>query len=402
MDKAIKISRRILVFTLIVFMGVALLGTSLTADAKKKSSNSTYTAGDNIAFGTLDGKIINWTILNYDDSTQTALVISKYSLSSQSVASYKKAINQVYANNRPGYVRWQDSYWRGWCNQIFYKNCFNDAEKAKIQKTTLSAEAAKSSIMNFYHDTTLDAYYVTHKEKNSLNLSIYDTQTATTDYIFFLSYDEYAAYKDTIVYDTNNLWPLRTNSYDDPAQGLYVNERSMLIQRGYYYTGDAIRPAMYIKLGNGETTDSSSTKDSSKTTSSTTNTSTTNTATTTATKTTSTATATTTAKTTTSTKKASSKSYANNGTDVGSIKLPDTSQYSMSTGSTAQAAIDMAYLNSTDKQYTVTYKSSDSNVFTVDSSGVVSAVGKGTGTLTVRMKKSNGKVYTMTCRIDVT
>ena len=62
----------------------------------------------------------------------------------------------------------------------------------------------------------------------------------------------------------------------------------------------------------------------------------------------------------------------------------------------------MEYLNSTDKEYTVTYKSSNADVFTVDSSGKLTAVGSGTANLTVRMKKSNGKIYTMSCRIDVT
>jgi len=82
--------------------------------------------------------------------------------------------------------------------------------------------------------------------------------------------------------------------------------------------------------------------------------------------------------------------------------LPDDSSYSMKSGSTAQVAIDMDYLNSTDKQYTVTYKSSNANVFTVDSNGKITSTGTGTASLTVRMKKSNGKIYTMTCRIDVT
>ena len=73
----------------------------------------------------------------------------------------------------------------------------------------------------------------------------------------------------------------------------------------------------------------------------------------------------------------------------------------MSVGATAQVALNLDYLNSTDKQYTITYTSSDASVFTVDSSGVITGVKKGTSTLSVRMKKSNGKVYSMTCRIDV-
>ena len=74
----------------------------------------------------------------------------------------------------------------------------------------------------------------------------------------------------------------------------------------------------------------------------------------------------------------------------------------MRAGSTAQVAIDMDYLNSTDKQYNVTYTSSDARVFTVDSNGLITAVSKGSASITVRMKKSNGKIYTMSCRIDVT
>ncbi|MBP5325767.1 MAG: Ig-like domain-containing protein, partial [Pseudobutyrivibrio sp.] len=91
-----------------------------------------------------------------------------------------------------------------------------------------------------------------------------------------------------------------------------------------------------------------------------------------------------------------------NGTNIGNITLPDDASYSLSAGSTAQVALNMEYLNSTDKQYTITYTSSDGSIFTVDSNGLITGVSKGTGTLSVRMKKSNGKVYSMTCRIDVT
>ncbi len=73
----------------------------------------------------------------------------------------------------------------------------------------------------------------------------------------------------------------------------------------------------------------------------------------------------------------------------------------MSAGTTAQVAIDLDYLNSTEKDYTITYKSSDASVLNVDSSGKITATGTGTGVVTAKMKKSNGKVYTMSCRVDV-
>lgn len=417
MRRAIKVSKKILAFSLAVFMGVAVLGLSLQADAAKKKSSGTYAEGDDIAFGTLDGHIINWTILTYDDTTKVALIVSRKTLHSYSVLAYRDSINQMYlnSNSSAGYVKWEDNYWRGWLNQIFYQQCFTDAERATIQKTSLTEEAAQTSLMNFYHDTTLDAYYLAGNVKNSLNMNIYNNQSTTSDYIFFLSSDEYTEYKDTMKYETSNTWPLRTNAYDDPAQGLFVNDAKKLIERKYYYLGDGIRPAMYVKLGKTDeekaaesgtdtastdtitTSDTTSSSSSSEASSSANTTSTASTASTTTT-------ATTTASTSsTSTAKAtSSKKYANNGTNIGNITLPDDATYSMSNGSTAQVAINLDYLNSTDKQYNVTYKSSDASVFTVDSNGLITSVGKGTGTLTVRMKKSNGKTYTMTCRIDVT
>ena len=417
MRRAIIVSKKILAFSLAVFMGVAVLGLSLQADAAKKKSSGTYAEGDDIAFGTLDGNIINWTILTYDDTTKVALIVSRKTLHSYSVLAYRDSINQMYlnSNSSAGYVKWEDNYWRGWLNQIFYQQCFTDAERATIQKTSLTEEAAQTSLMNFYHDTTLDAYYLAGNVKNSLNMNIYNNQSTTSDYIFFLSSDEYTEYKDTMKYETSNTWPLRTNAYDDPAQGLFVNDAKKLIERKYYYLGDGIRPAMYVKLGktdeekaaeSGTDTASTDTITTSDTTSSSSSSSTSSSTNTTSTASTdsATTTATTTASTSsTSTAKAtSSKKYANNGTNIGNITLPDDATYSMSNGSTAQVAINLDYLNSTDKQYNVTYKSSDASVFTVDSNGLITSVGKGTGTLTVRMKKSNGKTYTMTCRIDVT
>nr|MCR5580603.1 DUF6273 domain-containing protein [Pseudobutyrivibrio sp.] len=347
MKKSIRNAKKILAFTLAVFMGVSILGLSLNADAKKKSNAGTYAEGDDIAFGTLDGNIINWTILSYDDTTKLALVISRKSLSSASVASYRKSINYQYnsTGTKAGYVKWADNYWRGWCNQIFYEECFTDEEKAMIQKTTLTAKDAQTSLMNFYHDTTLDSYYLAGNVKNSMNMSIYNNQTTTSDYVFFLSTDEYTEYRDVIKYETKyNVWPLRTNAYDDPAQGLFANDATKLIDRKYYYLGDAVRPAMYVKLGQTEeelaaaeesTEDSDTSSESTEeSTSETTDTTESTTSTTTATATTATA------------KASSSKSYANNGTNIGNITLPDDSTYSMRNGGTAQVALNLSYLNS--------------------------------------------------------
>lgn len=398
MRNKLALFKRMLSLMIIGMTALTFLHFPMEAEAKKSSSSSTYTEGDDIAFGYIDGVIMSWTILSYDDTTKTALIVARKSLSSYMVRSYKQAIVDLYTKTKTtaGYVRWEDNYWRGWCNQIFYNQCFSDAERAMIQKTSLTAKSSQTSLMNYYHDTTLDASYVAGNVKNSLNMNIYNNQSTTSDYIFFLSSDEFTSYKDNMKYESNCIWPLRTNAYDDPSQGLFANDSDQLIYRQYYYSGDGVRPAMYIKLG--ETEDATDTDSSSSSTSSTTG----STSTASTTSTTSTASATTTSSSTTSsTSVVRSKKYANNATSVGNVTLPDDSQYTMTRGSTAQTALNLEYLNASDKQYTVTYKSSNSSVFTVDSGGVITANGTGTATLTVRMTKSNGKTYTMTCRIDV-
>jgi hypothetical protein len=261
--------------------------------------------------------------------------------------------------------------------------------------------------MNFYHDTSIDNDYVKNGNvKGSLNMDIYESQTPSTDYLFFLSTDEYVQYKDKIKTEAQGYWPLRTNSYDDKESGLFVDDTKQMVEKGYVYGGDSIRVAMYVKLGVPEETTSDSTSKDTKTSKTTDTKSTTKTSTTTNTAsntTTNTSTATSQkASTSKSTKASSSKKYANNGTSVGNIYLPDDSEFVIPTGANAQIAIDMDYLNSTDKDFNVTYKTSDASIFTVDSNGLVTGVGVGSATLTVRMKKSNGKVYTMSCRIDVT
>ncbi len=420
MKKILKSLKKITALSLGLMILSGLVFSPLEAEAaKKKSGNATYAEGDDIAFGNLDGNILNWTILKYDDTTKIAFVVSRKTLSTTSVTAYRTAVNMSYVDNKksPGYVRWSENYWRGWCNEIFYVNSFNDEERAKIQKTTLSEADAQKSLMNFYHDTSLDGDYIkNNKTKQSLNMNVYNTQTTTSDYIFFLSSDEYTEYKDKIKFETKGIWPLRTNSFDDPAFGLFCNDNDKLLYKNYYYMGDGIRPAMYVQLGEPEVVDDSA---DAKTTDGKTADATKNDATnagannTNSTKNTNASInadkATTAASTKTSAKEtktekapaSSEKKYANNGTNTGNITLPDDSQYSMSAGTTAQVAIDLDYLNSTEKDYTITYKSSDASVLNVDSSGKITATGTGTGVVTAKMKKSNGKVYTMSCRVDV-
>lgn len=408
MKKLFKTVKKTIALSMGILVIFGLVFTPMSAEAaKKKSGSATYAEGDDIAFGTLDGTIINWTILKYDDTTKIAFIVSRKTLSSVSVSQYRASINALYIQRKtsPGYVRWSENFWRGWCNEIFYNNSFTKEERAIIQKTPLNEADSKKSLMNFYHDTSLDGDYIkNNKIKQSLNMNVYNSQTTTSDYIFFLSSDEYTDNKDKIKFESKNIWPLRTNSYDDPAFGLFCNDNDQLLYKNYYYMGDGIRPAMYVKLGEPEATDSSDTKTNTnnrtntanKANQTTTNNSTNNTATSAAATATDTATASKPAAT-----KANTKKYANNGTNTGNITFPDYSSYTMSPGATAQIAIDLEYLNSTDKDYTITYKSSDASVFTVDGNGKITATGVGTGVVTVKMKKSNGKVYTMSCRVDV-
>ena len=147
MKKILNSLKRITALSLglMILMGVVLSPIEVEA-AKKKSGKATYAEGDDIAFGNLDGNIINWTILKYDDTTKIAFVVSRKTLNTTSINAYRTAVNMKFINgkNSPGYVRWSENYWRGWCNEIFYVNSFTEEEKAMIQKTTLSEEDANA------------------------------------------------------------------------------------------------------------------------------------------------------------------------------------------------------------------------------------------------------------------
>ena len=95
-----------------VLMLTSFIGTPMTVDAAKKkgSGNATYAVGDDIAFGCLDGVILSWTILTYDDTTKIAFVTTRRPLSSKSVTAYRAAIAQMFKDKgtTAGYVRWSE------------------------------------------------------------------------------------------------------------------------------------------------------------------------------------------------------------------------------------------------------------------------------------------------------
>ncbi len=435
------VRNRIFTLGFVLLFTATTLFSPLAADAKGKSGSADYKAGDNICIGKLDKVPINWTILNFDAKTREALVVSKTPLYSISVRNYKSDIAANYRGKSTGFVQWANNYWRYWLNSTFYDSVFTPTEKQMIVPTNISVASHQSSILNFYHDTTLDSYYLSHdKTKNSLTLAIYNNQQASTDNVFFLSSDDYTNYKDKINTEQKGIWPLRTNAYDDPVKSLYVNDTKGLIDRLYTYDSalSGIRPAMTLKLSdapveqdkskekstatnttadaNASTAKAEDTKDTSsnkeknedktseeKDTGKTQTNSKAKTQTATSKKSTS---------NTKSKNKATQRfrrSYSNNAKDISTaaksgntISLPNDANYSMKKNSSASIALDLGYLNSTGKDFTVTYKSSDASIFTVDSAGNISSGSKnGSATLTVRMKKSNGKTYNMTCRIDV-
>ena len=103
MMKTIKRLKFILSITLAVFMVVSFLGISINADAKKKGKSDTYSAGDGIVFGNLDGNRLSWTILNYDDTTKIAFIVARKPIDSISIRNYRLAIERNYIS---GIARW--------------------------------------------------------------------------------------------------------------------------------------------------------------------------------------------------------------------------------------------------------------------------------------------------------
>lgn len=395
----------------VVLVGSIFSSSTVFAASKSKSSGSDYTEGDKVYIGEIDGEALYWTVLKYDSATGVALLITKDPLNTPTIRAHREALEAAAPDGKArGYVNWANNNWRNWLNNEFYNTVFNEEQRSKIQKTSNTKSMAQDSIMNFFHDTTLDADYIRNGVKNSMDLDIYNKQVSSSDKLFFLSSDEYTEFKDLINIGSGwAVWALRTNSYDKKNSTLCVDETNgNLIDSFYTYDNNSIRPAMYIKLKDLETEstdtenaetvskDDASKDTNKKDTSSKNDSSTTN-------------------KTNTSSgnKGASAsavirrRSYANNATDISSsttskISLPDDASYTIKKGDKAQVTMDLSYLNGSNKKYTVTYSTSDTSVFTVDSSGVITAgTDSGVATLSVRMKKSNGKIYNMSCRINV-
>ena len=92
--------------------------------------------GKNVVFGVYkqaaDGGVqnINWTVLDYNESTGTALLISR------DVLDFPMYFNKL--DNTP--VTWETSTLRTWLNDTFYNQAFDPNSKAQIKAYTCTAE----------------------------------------------------------------------------------------------------------------------------------------------------------------------------------------------------------------------------------------------------------------------
>ena len=140
---------------------------------------------------------IVWQILSYDATTDTAVVLSKFTIDSQEYYdNYNNRIidgKTIYANN------YEYSNIRAWLNDSFYNTAFTNTEKNVIIATTLDNSA-------------YSAYW-----------SEYDSNS-TTDNIWLLSYDEAqnADYGFTADYNENKKQQAPTTDYAK-SQGIIVN-----------------------------------------------------------------------------------------------------------------------------------------------------------------------------------
>lgn len=391
-----QLKKAITAWIILVAMGLCVFTDVpyVSATGKTKIETDDYIIGDKIAFGSMDNKDLYWNIVEFDKKTRAATVVSAVPLTTASIAAEMKAIKAVYPkSDSQGYVNWGTNIWRKWCNEIFYTYVFNSAEKKMIQKTSLSRVKNKDSIMNFFHDTSLDADYEASDKKESLDLDVYETQTATSDYVYFLSFDEYAKFKEHITMETGSTaaWPLRTNSYYDMCKSVFVLEDlEGSCGSRYTYDSNSIRVAMHIVLPPKEEELPTSTNKNGAI--GTTGSGTTSTGA---------------SGNTTGKKTVARQNYKNNGKDSSSvgtnkIVLPDDGSFDMGKNAQTNVTIDMSYLNQSNKDYTILYSSSDTNIFTVNDNGVLASGSTvGSAVLTVRMQKSNGRCYKMTCRINV-
>ena len=170
---------------------------------------------------------IEWLILDFNEKTKEALIISLYGLDS-------KRYNETYSS-----ITWEDCELRQWLNNDFIKSAFSEEEVKKIKVSELKNEDNREYRTRGGNDTKDRIFCLSITEAEQYFRNDNDRQCRPTAYA---QKQGAYVYRDGCCY-----WWLRSPGYDrNGAAG--VSAVGALVKFGHNvnYDNDAVRPALRI------------------------------------------------------------------------------------------------------------------------------------------------------------
>lgn len=201
-------------------------------------------AGDTITMGYYGNENIVWTVLEFDPSTNQALLISKY------------CIDAIPFHTGSDYGSWENSTLRKWMNNDFISTAFTQEERATILTKTIPNPDNPDYGIDSGSDTSDRVFLLSYEEAVYYFPSKASRQGEPTDYCWDQGcYDpvKYGEEHGTEVSPEAvgyTWWWLRTAGLDE-KHTCNVVAKGTASTYGAYKTSNegAVRPAMWVQLG---------------------------------------------------------------------------------------------------------------------------------------------------------
>ena len=215
----------------------ALIGAASVIAQEAAEISPDVKVGDIIRFGRYEqdndlnngAEEIEWRILAIEDNT--ALIMSVMGLDA-------KPYNEKGAD-----ITWEDCTLRGWLTEDFYHTAFNEAERAKIERTHVVNEDNSDYSTKGGNDTEDDVFLLSIAEAERYFRDSEDRQLKPTNYAIA---NEAWTHSGT----GNAWWWLRSpGHWQSWAAGVYPDGDLHPFGNDIRYIVDSVHPAIWINLG---------------------------------------------------------------------------------------------------------------------------------------------------------
>ena len=239
--RAIKMEDRMkgLIKVMVVLSIIAaLIGAASVIAQEAAEISPDVKVGDIIRFGRYEqdndlsngAEAIEWRILAIEDNT--ALIVSVMGLDAKPY------------HEPGGDITWEDCTLRSWLNEDFYHTAFNEAERAKIERTHVVNEDNSDYSTKGGNDTEDDVFLLSIAEAERYFRDSEDRQLKPTKYA-----KANGAWADSD--NGNGWWWLRSPgiNQNEAAEVYFDGDFLYIYGSDVNFDDDSVRPALRINLG---------------------------------------------------------------------------------------------------------------------------------------------------------